>query len=61
MRGCTALISILRGSAKELLESALITLRNVTVEPESDVHLFQDGAVAPLVQVYLHARPLTYT
>jgi hypothetical protein len=46
--GLPALVTILRGSTIELLEDALITLRNVTVEPESDIHLFQDGAVSVL-------------
>ena len=50
--GLPALVTVLRGSAIELLEDALITLRNVTVEPESDIHLFQDGAVCVLLCVY---------
>ena len=51
--GLPALVTILRGSTIELLEDALITLRNVTVEPESDIHLFQDGAVRISVCMYV--------
>ena len=49
--GLPGLVQLLRSHEPSVLEDVLSTLRNVTVEPEADMHLFQDGAVAPLIEL----------